>query len=122
VVGCVGVVRDCSQVCKANNTADRDEETDEECRYDPNLLSPVPNLELHKLRDREEDDDEVKEYVEYAVGQGRYCKITAVTFVFTVPLVPEVADRLALEDEVDDKGHEVCDQCDNYSVGDVCES
>lgn len=52
MIGCIGVMRDCSQVREANDAADRDEETNEECRNDPKFLSLVPDLELRELRDR----------------------------------------------------------------------
>jgi hypothetical protein len=39
--------------------------------------------------------------------------VDAVTFVFAVPLVPEMADGLALHDEDDTKGQTVQDQSSN---------
>jgi hypothetical protein len=48
--------------------------------------------------------------------------INTVTFVFAVPLVPEMADRLTLHDEGDDEGQKVCDQPANDCPADVCKS
>lgn len=40
--------------------------------------------------------------------------------MFAVPLVPEIADRLALEGEVDNKGQPVCGQRADDRPADVC--
>ena len=42
--------------------------------------------------------------------------------MFAVPLGPEIADRLALESEVDDEGDAVCGQRSDYCPADVRES
>jgi hypothetical protein len=42
--------------------------------------------------------------------------------VFAVPLSPEVANGLALQDEDNKKGHKVCDLCGNDDPANVVES
>lgn len=107
MVCCIRVLPDGSQVCQANDTACSHEEAKKEGKYDTSLALLVPYLKLHKLRDWEEEDNEIEEDIGSTVDVRGQPKIVAVAFVFAIPLVPEIADRSALEDEVDDEGQKV---------------
>lgn len=107
MVCCVGVLPDRSQVCQTNGTAGSDKEAKEEGEYNTGLAFLIPHLEFRKLGDREKEDNEIEEDVDTAVDIGGQSEIVAVAFVLAIPLVPEIADRSALEDKVNDEGQKV---------------
>ena len=104
VVVCdVGELADLSEVLEADDAADCDKDADEEGEHDADFATDVADLEGDEARDGEAEEDEVEEDVERAVDVGRGLEVGAVAVVQAVPLVPDHADRAALEGEVEDE-------------------
>jgi hypothetical protein len=99
----VGQLTICCKVAESYYTTNSDKEADKESMQNSDFASSVPDLEVHNLRDREEEDHEVEEDVESAIGV--HCNLSARTraLVFPIPLVPEIAERSTISNVVDPK-------------------
>ena len=110
-----------SNVLQTNDTAERDEQTDKEGDDDADFTSRLSHLELDQLRDRKEEDNEVKHDVHPAANVRAQLEVDALSFVFAVPLFPEVAEWSALHAKEDAHGYAIGGQRDDDSVACICE-
>lgn len=99
VVRRVGDLTHTGRVFQSNHAAGRDEQADEESQDDAGFTSLVLDLNRREFGNRKEEDRQVEEDVEAAVDVDGQLEVVAITFVFSVPLGPEVADGLALKAE-----------------------
>lgn len=70
IVGCIAEITDLSQVLQSDAAASSDKDSDKEGEYYSDFTSCVPDLKLHELRDREEEDNKVEEDVNTSINVG----------------------------------------------------